>query len=139
MNRMVATGVVLLAVGLQACCFRTGDMDGNESTAAAPGAAPAAALEIVDWGPRRTRAGISFNVQKDGRAAVWVEVNRSLDGRIALIQFDDGFLEGHVSGRMVSAVVPEASYAKPGAYEVRVIARNGGATWSSNKVSFTVE
>lgn len=138
-NSVVASGVVLLmAAALQACCFRTGD-GGNEDAAPASGATPVAALEIVSWGPHQTRAGVPFNVQPGGHAAIWIQVDQPLDGRIALIQFDDAFLEGQVSGHMVSAVVPEPSYARPGAYEIRVIARSGDAEWSSNKVSFTVE
>lgn len=86
-----------------------------------------------------TRAGVPFNAQGAGRAAIWVQVDQPLDGRIALIQFDDAFLEGQVSGAVVTAVVPGASYARPGAYEVRVLARTKDAQWSSNKVVFTVE
>ena len=86
-----------------------------------------------------TRAGVPFHAQGAGRAAIWVQVDQPLDGRIALIQFDDAFLEGQVSGAVVTAVVPGASYARPGAYEVRVLARTKDAQWSSNKVVFTVE
>ena len=65
-------------------------------------------------------------------------MNQPLDGRIALIQFKDAFLEGQVSGDLVTAVVPEALYAKPGVYEVRVVARIGEAYWNSNEVLFKV-
>lgn len=131
--------VLLLAGGLQACCFQTSGTDTNESMATTSDAAPVGALGIVDWGPRETRVGIPFNVQEGGRAAIWIRVNRTLAGQSALIQFDDAFLEGNASGDLVMAVVPEASYAKPGVYEVRVIASAGDVHRSSDKVSFTVE
>jgi hypothetical protein len=140
MNSVLVRGLILmLAAGLQACCFRTGGTDGNSDAASSPSAIPAGTLEIANWGPRKTQAGMPFNVQSGGHAAIWIRVNHSLAGRTALIQFNDAFLEGRVSRDVVTAVVPEDSYAKPGVYDVRVIARAGDAYWGSSKVSFTVE
>lgn len=139
MNKAVACGLLLLLVGQQGCCFRTKGIGADEGVAAISDATPIDAIEIVGWGPRETRAGVAFNPQGSGRAAIWIRVDRSLDGRRAWIQFDDAFLEGQVSGETVTAVVPEASYAKPGEHEVRVIARSADAHWRSGKVRFKVE
>lgn len=140
MKSLMAYGLVpLLAGGLQACCFRTGDVDADGGVVAAGSAEPAASLEITAWGPRRTRAGVPFNVQPGGRAAIWIQVNRSLDGRTAMVQFDDAILDGDVSGHLVTAIVLDELYARHGTYAVRVIVREGTAYRSSNEVKFTVE
>lgn len=140
MNKAGAYGLLLLlAGGQQGCCFRTGDIGANEGVAAISGSTPINALEIVGWGPRETRAGVPFNAQGSGHASIWIRVDRSLDDRNTWIQFDDAFLEGQVSGETVTAVVPEALYAKPGVYEVRVIARSADAHWRSGGAPFKVE
>lgn len=134
MRSLFACGLsLLLASGLQACCFRTGNTD------AATTAAPVGPLQIVNWGPRQTRAGVPFNAQSSGHAAIWIRVNQPVDDWATLIQFDDAFLGGNAKGSLITATVPEASYAKPGGYEVRVIVGTADAHWSSNKVTFTVE
>lgn len=140
MNRLLSCGLVLLAAGgLQACCFRSCEpVDAGDALAAA-NATHAGALEITEWGPRRTTAGVAFNAQQGGHAALWIRVDRPLDGDGVLVQFGDAYLEGQVSGDMVSAVVPPESYGRPGRYDVRVVARTPGARWESNKVVFTVE
>lgn len=136
MNRPLAVALaLLLAGGLQACCIRTGNAAADD-VAAAP--SPDAPLEILSWGPRQTARGVPFNTHGGRSAAIWIQVNRSLDGRSVLVQFDDAYLEGNVSGDVVTAAVPELSYADPGVYEVRVIASAGRAHWNSNRVAFTV-
>jgi hypothetical protein len=136
---MAATGLaVLLAGGLEACCFGAGSTGGNGHPAADLPATPPLHVQIVGWGPHRTRAGVPFNAKR-GHARLWIKLDRSLAGRTVLVQFDDAFLEGHATGRLVTAIVPEESYAEPGDCEVRVLARSDGARWSSNKVMFTVE
>lgn len=139
-KRVLAYGLALfLAGGLQACCVRTGETTGDAGAGEAGAAKPIGALEITDWGPRRSKAGVAFNANADGHAAIWIRVNQPLDGRIAKIQFDDAILVGRVSGRLVTAMVPEALYAKQGTFTVRVIVRQGNAYQGSNKVKFTVE
>src|SRR3546814_14741478 len=80
----------------------------------------AGTMEINVWGPRQATAGDPFNVQQGGQAAIWIRVDQPLDGWIARIEFDDAVLEGHGSGHLVQAVVPEALYANRGTYEGRV-------------------
>lgn len=100
---------------------------------------PGGTLEIANWGPHQTKAGVPFNVQSGGHAAIWIRVNRPFGDRIAMIQFDDAVLEGQVSGQLVTAVVPAELYARHGTYTVRVIVHQGTSYRSSNKVKFTVE
>lgn len=140
MNRLPACGLVLLlAGGLQACCFRSCSPAEAGDALAAASPAPAGALAITSWGPRRTKAGVPFNAQRGVHAALWIRVDRPLDGDSVLVRFGDAFLEGQASGELVTAVVPPESYARPGDYEVRVVARTGDARRESNQVVFTVE
>ncbi|HEY9540610.1 MAG TPA: hypothetical protein VIR05_03110 [Luteimonas sp.] len=136
---VMMSGLALLLVGgLQACCSRSGNASGNGYAAAASSPGQAGTLEITVWGPRQTTAGDPFNVQQGGQAAIWIRVDQPLDGWIAQIEFDDAVLEGHGSGHLVTAVVPEALYANRGTYEVRVAARKANALRLSNTVLFTV-
>jgi hypothetical protein len=117
-----------------------GDEDpGAKAGGALSRTAPPAPLRILDWGPRGTRAGTPFNVQPGGHAGVWLRLNQPLKGQVVLLQFGDAFLEGQVSGPLVTAIVPESSYATAGAREIRAIARFGDAHWGSDEVSFSVE
>lgn len=141
----LAAGILaaLSAAGLQGCCFdacnASASADINADPDAGAQAAPARRLRIIDWGPREGRAGVPFNAQPGGRAALWIRLDRAIDGRIALVQFDDAYLEAQVAGNLVTAMVPGESYASPGVYAVRVVAGDGdGARWSSDRVSFTV-
>lgn len=132
----LAAGILAAAsvAGLQGCCFDAC----NASAASAADATPVRRLRIVDWGPRDGRAGIPFNAQPGGRAALWIRLDRGIDGRTALVQFDDAYLEAQVAGNLVTAMVPGESYARPGVYAVRVVATAGdGTRWSSDRVSFT--
>ena len=140
MNRLLSCGLVLLvAGGLQACCFRSCEPADARDAMQQARNVPIGVLQIVDWGPRHARAGIAFNVQAGGHAALWIRVDRSLDGQEVLVQFGDAYLEGQASGRLVTAWVPPESYAHPGVYDVRVLARTGNARRESNTVAFTVE
>lgn len=138
-KRMMAAASALLVLGgLQACCFGSGEASGNGYAAAAPEQGPAGTLEITDWGPRETAAGDPFNVQSGGQAAIWFKVDRPPDGWIAQVRFDDAVLEADWSGGLVTAVVPEALYARRGSCEVRVVARKAGGLRMSDPVRFTV-
>ncbi|MDG6349403.1 hypothetical protein QAA18_11775 [Luteimonas sp. 8-5] len=123
--------VPVLALGLQACC--------SEQAAAAPDPASMAELEIVAWGPQRTVAGTPFNRQAGGQSALWIRLDRRIDGHAVLVAFGDAYLEGDVSGDTVTAVVPEASYASAGAQAVGVVARRGQVVSRSNEVAFIVD
>jgi hypothetical protein len=140
MNRVLAAGLLLFAgAGLQACCFRSCEPVDAGDAMGATSAAAAAPLAITDWGPRRTPAGVAFNVQDAGRAAVWIRVDQPLDGSDVLVQFGDAYLAGQAAGGLVTAMVPPESYARPGRYDVRVLARNRSGRRDSNTVVFTVE
>jgi len=139
MQRLMTCGLgLLLASGLQACCFHSDTGSGNGIATAASDAIPAGMLEIVGWGPHETKAGDPFNAQRNGQAAIWVQVDQPLNGWIAQVQFSDAVIEAKASGHLVTATVPKALYAKPGAYEIRVVARKANVSRLSNKVLFTV-
>jgi hypothetical protein len=139
MIRLPACGLVLvMAGGLHACCFRSCDPGAAGDAMATADAVPVGALEITDWGPRQARAGVAFNVQPGGHAALWIRVDRPLDGESVLVRFGDAYLEGEVAGVLVTAMVPPESYARPGSYDVRVVARGRDGRRDSNKVVFTV-
>lgn len=98
-----------------------------------------APLKITSWGPQGTKAGTAFNVQPDGSAAMWIHVNRSLDGYEAAVDFNGTLLKGNISGNLVTAAVPAALYAAAGTYDVQVIVRSGTTSSKSSAVKFTVE
>lgn len=145
MNRIaVCIAGAAMVLALSAC--------GNQSTnTTSPGAAsqsastadamPApAALKITSWGPENTKAGVVFNKQPNGRAALWFRVNQSLAGETAAIEFDGVLLQAVIAGNDFAAVqVPADLYAKPGTYKLHVLARNGKRVVQSNDVTFKVE
>lgn len=123
---VVAWGLALaLAGGLQACS--------GSHTGASGG------LEISSYGPAATPAGVVFNRQPDGGAAIWLRMNRSLDGDVATVVFGGTPLTGAISGNLVTAAVPASLYREPGTLDVHVVAQRGGTKQVSNGVKFTIE
>lgn len=133
----VASSLLLACVcALQGCCFRSCEADADAAPRPAP--VPAQILRIVAWGPAETLAGVPFNRQPNGQAALWIRLDRSLDGRVVLIRFGDAYLEASVAGGTVTASVPTAAYASAGAREVSVVATSADARWTSDRVTFKV-
>lgn len=134
--------VLVAGLALAGC----GQHDGASPSASAPVSVPVSAaadasgpLAITSWGPQLTKAGVAFNVQPNGGAALWIRVNRPLDGGEAAVDFNGTLLKGSISGSLVTAAVPSDLYAKSGKYEVQVLARKGKDSAKSNGVTFTVE
>ena len=133
----------IAALALAACGQQSAGTAASNSApqpSAMVGATPAPVnLEITSWGPDKTKAGVAFNKQPNGSAALWIRVNQSLDGDEAAVQFNGVLLQGNVSGNLVTAGVPADLYANAGAYKVSVIARKGGQSSQSNVVIFTAQ
>lgn len=131
---------VFLAVSLAGCGWH-----GDKTVTGAPTSSPVASaamlgsLEIIRWGPTSTKAGVVFNKQPDGGAALWIRVNQSLEGDAVNIEFAGVPLQGYISGDLVTAAVPASLYAKPGTFAVYVIANKGAQSMRSNSAKFNVE
>lgn len=140
-NRItLCAATVLVALALAACGNQqaaqteTSGKSTETATAALPGN-----LKITSWGPEGTQAGAVFNKQPDGSAALWIRLDQPLTGDVAGVEFNGVLLEGNISGNLVTVGVPTALYAKPGAFKVHVIAREGDKSTQSNDVTFTVK
>lgn len=130
---MAAGSLTLVAILALAACGKPA------GTAPEASAAPSThGLSITSWGPQATEAGKAFNVQPHGSAAIWLRLNRSLDGDEAAVEFNGTLLPGNTSGSLVTASVPAKLYAAPGKFKVHVIARKGEESMQSNVVTFTV-
>lgn len=140
--RFVACGLAVLgALSLAACGSHSADTanaPAASSSSASANPAPAG-LKITSWGPDSTKAGVAFNKQPDGSAALWIRVNQSLAGDEAAISFNGVLLQGNISGNLVTASVPADLYSKQGVYKVQVIARKSNQSAQSNDVVFKVE
>lgn len=144
-NRIVAYTVgIAMTMTLAACGNQTANTTSSSpkpQSTNAPSSVPAVAdLKIASWGPDSTKAGVVFNTQPNGSAALWVKLNQTLvPGDVAAIEFNGVLLQGAITGNFVSAYVPADLYAKPGVYKVHVIASKGGRSMQSSDVTFTVE
>ena len=96
-------------------------------------------LQIISWGPKSTKAGLAFNAQSDGSAALWMNVNQSLVGDKVSIEFNGVRLNAAVTKNAVSALVPAKLYVNPGSYKVHIIVRKDSHSIKSNDVTFTVQ
>lgn len=134
-------GLTAVAAALLVACGQHGsDTAGGQASAqVSANAAVPGNLRITSYGPDHTKAGVAFNVQPGGEAALWVRLNHSLDGHVAAIDFDGTLLQGNISGNLVTAGVPAPLYAKPGTFALHVIARAGNQPVQSNDVTFKVE
>lgn len=136
--RCVLASIMAVA---SAACGRQGTPTAGQQANPPVAAAPAIPgdLKITSYGPDHTKAGVVFNVQPNGGAALWIRLNQSLDGYEAAVELNATLLQGNISGNLVTAGVPAALYAQPGTYSLRVIARRGARTEQSNDVKFIVE
>jgi hypothetical protein len=140
-NRAIFYAVALSTVlTLTACGNQQAADTAVSSTAAqvAAGNVVPGDLKITSWGPESTRAGAVFNKQPGGSAALWVHVSQSLNGYEAAVEFNGALLQGHISGDLVTVGVPADLYAKPGTFQLHVIAHKGDQSLQSNDVTFVV-
>ncbi len=132
----------IVVIGLATSVSGCGRGDQSPSS---PGEATAASgathenLQITNWGPQRTPAGVVFNAQPDGNAALWIRMNQSLDGAMATIDFNGHQLTATVQGELVTAIVPASLYAASGTYPLHVSVKHGVSMLQSNNVQFVVE
>lgn len=84
-------------------------------------------LGALEWGPHETLAGQGFNIQPDGRSAIWVsyETAPPSDARIV---FDGRDLDTVTGPRSASAYVPDELFATPGDKIVYIIDMSGRRT-----------
>lgn len=129
-----------IAVALAACGHTAGAAaNGQASVSGSSASGMHDPLKITRYGPNSTKAGVPFNVQPNGKAALWVRLNQTLNGDDTAIELDGILLHGTVSGNLVTATVPKSLYGTPGTFTLFVIARQGSRTVQSNGVKFTVE
>jgi hypothetical protein len=86
--------------------------------------ARAAIIEIQAYGPTSVPTATPFNVQPDGRSALWVKTSRSAFPEV-VISLAGRRLETHRAGSLFTAFVPDDLTAKPGSLELVLIGRDG--------------
>lgn len=118
----------------------------SSSPAVATNAQPALPLEaltglkIIDFGPKSTKAGETFNTIADGGSALWVKADRSLDGYDAALWLNGKQLADRaISGTTVTGTVPKEDLSTPGTYALEIRIGKDGAALSSEKVDFVIE
>lgn len=94
------------------------------------------APSVLNWGPKKTLAGIPFNLQPDGSSAFWFKTRNAskythaeLDGETLVTTYNPD------TGSM-SAKVPEGFIEEPGQYPLRLFDRR--SKLSSKEVVLTV-
>jgi|GEM_PF-3237334 len=90
-------------------------------------AAPPALEEI---GPIQTKAGVAFNVQADGTAAMWFKTGNATKDTIIMWRDKQIRTDFHNPGLLTSSI-PKELYAKPGKYEIYLKDPKTGAKSSS--------
>jgi len=83
------------------------------------------AFRITDFGPRGVTAGRPFNVQVDGRSAIWVQISRWAEPGLR-IRIDDVVLETVLEGNVLTAAVPLSVTDEVGKKPLVIIGPNDG-------------
>lgn len=134
--------VFTVAVALLMACSGKQGAGGIDSRTGAQPSAKAVVpgrLKITSYGPHYTRAGVAFNVQPGGNAALWVRLNQPIESGVVAIDFNGTLLQGNISGNLVTAGIPALLYANSGTFTLYVITRVDGRLMQSNRVTFKVE
>lgn len=80
-------------------------------------------LNIVTYGPSVVFKNERFNVQPTGESAIWVKLSDDSKTSYGIAYINGIPLETVVVGNLVTAVVPDRSYAKPGTYPLTIVLR----------------
>ena len=75
---------------------------------------------IEAFGPKEVVAGKPFNVQQNGLSAMWVQLPYAANAKSSIV-FRDHKLETVVSGKLLTASVPNELFAHPGEAEIYVV------------------
>lgn len=99
------------------------------------GCQKAAAPALKEIGPSQTKAGVTFNAQADGSAAMWYKTENATKETVIMWGDKQVRTDFHNPGVLTSPVPPEL-YAKPGKYEIYLKDPKTGA--KSRSLFFTV-
>lgn len=76
--------------------------------------------ELKGLHPASSRAGVPFNVQRDGQAALVIDCERATP--LTVITWNDVLLQtAYGTTRMLSAIVPAELFREPGVYAIRLV------------------
>jgi hypothetical protein len=92
---------------------------------------------IVRVGPNPVDHGHPFNQQPNGQSAIWIELDRRADSDFVLAL--DGLpLATYVRDDILTAVIPDHFFEKPGTHWLRVRVTRGNISGESAPVAFVV-
>jgi hypothetical protein len=104
----------------------------------APTTTGSKSLAIIEYGPNQTTAGQPFNVQPDGRSAIWARTENATPTTVLVMKetvLESPFVQA--DGKLVTAGVPKALYEQPGEYPVFLLDQQ--TQEKSNEVKFVVK
>jgi hypothetical protein len=98
---------------------------------------PEAPLILKEIGPDCTKAGKPFNVQPDGRSAIWLKTENATETTVVMWgwrRLETSFVNANL---LTGSVVPHELYAEAGQYHIYLLDTKTYKT--SNILLFTVE
>ena len=91
---------------------------------------------LKEIGPAKTKAGVAFNVQSDGGAAMWF-VTENATETTAIYWGDTKLRTDFHNPKLLTAPVPQELYARPAKLQIYLLDTKTGS--KSNSMTFTVE
>lgn len=113
---------LMLAFGLSTSCGQKPEPVTPVAPVAATGdTAPSGKLQVANFSPDKTPAGVPFNVQADGNSGISFELDRPAPPADFAVWFDGKPLTGVVAaGKIVTATIPVEYLAEPGRYPIEL-------------------
>lgn len=133
--------LLLLATGCLAACGKSpSDVPVPEGAGVAKGQSEvqAAALHVLDYGPKEVPAGVPFNAQPDGSSAMWFKMDQNLEGSLVNVHLGGQVFHGDISGQVVTVKVPNELHEQPGVLPVSVDKVDGTKVVKSNLMTLTL-
>jgi peptidoglycan/LPS O-acetylase OafA/YrhL len=100
--------------------------------------AGALGIEITAFGPNPVIQAQSFNIQPNGKSAIWVQLNRPAGSNFVLVLAGE-HLETVVRGELLTAAVPPKLFGSPGSLPLFVESVQHARRMRSNSVEFIVK
>jgi hypothetical protein len=100
-------------------------------------------IEVLDWGPQRTKAGVVPNRQSSGVSGIWIKIKKNKAEPVDMVKvYFNTFSAYHPThlqsnGEVITAGIPPWLFKRPGVFEVSL--KNAATGQRTHVGYFTVE
>ena len=93
-------------------------------------------IKILEIGPSKVKAGIGFNLQPNGKSAIWVKTENATKDT-AIFWADSKLQTTYSTPNLLTAFVPDKLFSKPGKFKIYLVDQKNKQ--KSNSITLIVQ